>query len=667
MVKLLIAEHNINETTLNDLSTLEGGPLGTTVQDDGLYTITASSTSFSYVVRSLVGEAIKATVIQGEGEDLVYDAQNRPIGGTITSIGGFEVIDITADVPIYVDNYYLTDISIDASAILNGTLGDFVFGGDNEIEIEIYNEVGLTGASSVSTATGDDNITVSVIDGEDFASNSGINIDSGAGSDTITLSPNFGIGAKSTITTGEGNDTIVIEFDKAETVAFTLDQLEAVPTQTITDFNVSNDKITLTTLTPEDGWQWQATDVNGSAEIRAQKLDTDGQPTGEIGTRIIVDNVMASELNLDLSTTPTPSGPIFGTDLGEAMFGDAGDNILIGLGGDDALFGFAGNDVLIGGDGNDSMDAGDGNDQLFGEFGDDTLFGGAGDDALFGGLGNDYLVGDADGTSGVDGIFGEEGNDIAFGGLGADYIDGGTGDDSLYGETGADKILGGDGNDFIDGGTENDIINGGEGNDILLGGLGDDEIRGEDGDDSILGQEGNDFIFGGLGNDTIDGGSGDDQIDGGDGDDTIFDAEGNNTFFGGNGNNSIFAGSGDDKFFGGNDNDVLFGGEGNDYFNTGLGIDVVNGGAGADNVRLGADAGQIFWQDFENGVDKISFDGIVTTTDFANDVSISATTDGNSTLIAYGQTQLFLENVNASLIDEQDFFLVSFADSDALV
>lgn len=372
---------------------------------------------------------------------------------------------------------------------------------------------------------------------------------------------------------------------------------------------------------------------------------------------------------------PAPTDPVFGTDGPDALTGDAGDNVIIGLGGDDSIIGLGGNDALLGGDGNDSIDAGDGNDQLFGEFGDDTLFGGAGDDALFGGLGNDFLVGDADGTTGIDGIFGGEGNDTAFGGFGADYIDGGAGGDSLYGETGADEILGGEGNDFIDGGTENDIINGGVGNDILLGGLGDDEIRGEDGDDVILGQEGNDTIFSGLGNNTVDGGEGsdrifgdagvdtfygglgDDLINGSAGNDDLFGGEGNDTVIGGVGNDTVFGGNGNDSLFGGNGNDVLFGEAGDDIFFASLGVDVINGGSGADVGYFGLDAGQNFWQDFQDGTDKISFGINVNQSNFSENVSISSTADGNSTLVTYGQNQIFLENVSASLIDEQDFLL----------
>ncbi len=49
----------------------------------------------------------------------------------------------------------------------------------------------------------------------------------------------------------------------------------------------------------------------------------------------------------------------------------------------EAVFGTAGNDLLIGGDGND---------YLSGDAGDDTLDGGVGNDSLYGGAGNDYYV-----------------------------------------------------------------------------------------------------------------------------------------------------------------------------------------------------------------------------------------------------------------------------------
>ncbi|MFI0848966.1 calcium-binding protein [Mesorhizobium sp. IMUNJ 23232] len=107
----------------------------------------------------------------------------------------------------------------------------------------------------------------------------------------------------------------------------------------------------------------------------------------------------------------------FGDEDDDFFQGDDFVDLLNGLGGSDTLNGGNNNDELLGGDGSDTLhgnngddslsgdgnggdaDLGDklfgdaGNDQLFGEAGDDTLDGGTGDDKMFGGSGNDiYYV-----------------------------------------------------------------------------------------------------------------------------------------------------------------------------------------------------------------------------------------------------------------------------------
>jgi Ca2+-binding RTX toxin-like protein len=107
----------------------------------------------------------------------------------------------------------------------------------------------------------------------------------------------------------------------------------------------------------------------------------------------------------------------FGDDDDDFFQGDDLQDLLNGLGGNDTLNGGNNNDELLGGDGADTLhgdngddiisgdgnagdnDLGDklfgdaGNDQLFGEAGDDTMDGGTGDDKMFGGSGNDtYIV-----------------------------------------------------------------------------------------------------------------------------------------------------------------------------------------------------------------------------------------------------------------------------------
>lgn len=101
--------------------------------------------------------------------------------------------------------------------------------------------------------------------------------------------------------------------------------------------------------------------------------------------------------------------------------------------------------------GTDGADTLIGHDQLgdaiYGRAGDDTLSGGGGLDDLHGGLGNDVL----DGGLGFDRLYGDAGNDVLGGGYGSDdyystafdggegnYYDGGAGDDLYRGNRGRD-------------------------------------------------------------------------------------------------------------------------------------------------------------------------------------------------------------------------------------
>ena len=136
-----------------------------------------------------------------------------------------------------------------------------------------------------------------------------------------------------------------------------------------------------------------------------------------------------SDLNNALSKIYS-SAVITGTDaddvihagnLGNDVFGGAGDDQIVG--GDMA-------DWIFGGEGNDTLDAGNGDNNL--------LNGGEGDDVLIGGTGSDWLIGG-------------EGNDLISGGEGDNICDGGAGDDTLTGGKGADTYIfrRGDGADTI--------------------------------------------------------------------------------------------------------------------------------------------------------------------------------------------------------------------------
>ncbi|MCZ7452699.1 hypothetical protein [Rhizobium rhizogenes] len=154
-----------------------------------------------------------------------------------------------------------------------------------------------------------------------------------------------------------------------------------------------------------------------------------------------------------------------GSQLGERVEGDGGDDLLFGNAGDDRLYGdttevnpwpaqlnAAGNDWLFGGTGNDYLDGQGGNDNLSGDAGDDNLYGGPGSDQLNGGDGTDKL----------------------FGGTGDDKLIGGEGSDQLFGDVGNDQLHGGVGNDVLNGGIGNDVVEGGEGTNLLWGDFGED-------------------------------------------------------------------------------------------------------------------------------------------------------------------------------------------------
>ncbi len=132
-----------------------------------------------------------------------------------------------------------------------------------------------------------------------------------------------------------------------------------------------------------------------------------------------------------------------GSDFGDAIVGNSGNNIIrTGLG-DDVAAGGAGNDRLEGGDGDDTLFGDAGNDILSGDEGDDLLHGGDGDDTMLGGEGSDTLFGDA----GNDTLFGDAGNDLLDGMVGDDQLFGGAGDDTLFGGLGSDTLFGGEGAD----------------------------------------------------------------------------------------------------------------------------------------------------------------------------------------------------------------------------
>lgn len=126
-----------------------------------------------------------------------------------------------------------------------------------------------------------------------------------------------------------------------------------------------------------------------------------------------------------------------GDNFRNEIHGGDGNDQITGGSRRDKLFGDAGDDSLDGGYGNDLIVGGAGDDGISGDYGNDTLIGGAGRDEMSGWYGDDTLKG----GTGKDELFGGPGADVLYGGSGKDRINGGGGEDELYGGAGADRFL----------------------------------------------------------------------------------------------------------------------------------------------------------------------------------------------------------------------------------
>lgn len=617
MATIRSSNRDVTATSLAGITNWPGGDLGfTTSGVRGGTTVEAMPTSFLYSRSDGRGNS---TFTSGTGVDLVYDANNIPISGTIISltIGG-TAGGSGAGGPGRFNRLTIEDINLSIAEVRDPDFLENVLSGNDSILLDRVNSGFLIGNKTIEAGDGDDVIQQNN-EGVDFnflntTSRSPVITDAGPGSDRVLLEAES---FDETIRLGSGVDAVVLNSYATPP--------QNTPNRVVLDFNPAEDRVEL--LPFADGSRnYEIVDFEGNAVIRSFAVNN----PSDIRDALVLENVESANLQILGGVVQASESFVapqieFGTDESDVLLGDRFTNIINSLGGDDVIISYESNDVLIGGEGADSIDAGAGQDELFGGIGEDRLFGGADSDVLFGGDGNDFLIGDNEAGSGNDGIFGGSGDDIAFGGFGEDYIEGNEGNDDLNGEQGNDQILGGNGHD---------IITGAEGSDELFGEAGDDIIFGEKGE--FLGPTSNDKIFGGAGNDILDGGFG------------------NDTIFGGTGNDTLFAGVGitGDVLFGESGNDVIRGGLGSDYIVAGEGTDIVSGDQGRDFVKLETGSGLNFWQDFQDGLDRFdaSFDSGA-----REKIQIFSTLDNSGTWIGYADTQWILEGVDASLIDDADF------------
>ncbi len=188
------------------------------------------------------------------------------------------------------------------------------------------------------------------------------------------------------------------------------------------------------------------------------------------------------------------------------------------------------------------------------------------------------------GQDGDDQLLGFERDDYINGNNGDDVISGGQGNDILYGDMGYDVILGGVGSDTIYGGQDNDTLFAGSQNDPLNSDNKSNIIYGEAGSDTIYGDKGSDKLYGGFGDDFINGDDGDDEIYGQENNDTIYGNSGNDKIFGGDDNDLIYAGLGNDEIHGGKGNDRIEAIAGDNLIYGDEGDDLIFGGSGSDTI-----------------------------------------------------------------------------------
>jgi Ca2+-binding RTX toxin-like protein len=327
------------------------------------------------------------------------------------------------------------------------------------------------------------------------------------------------------ILTGGGNDTIIIDLDKAPYAAFEV--FDPTPQDRIifrlggVDYQLSPGDFTAT----PNGYELYESTQLGEVYFR---------PEASFHTTV------AFELSLEFHTTSFAASPYFYY-WQEGDFGYSGFNT--GALSDDpvdypntieaynarvtsvtldpgpnysptwGVTSTTDNDQMFGDTGNDNLSGGAGNDLVYGHFGDDSISGGTGNDILAGGAGEDT-------------VSGGDGNDLVLAdiGEGADVYDGGTGDDTLsFGTATGDVSVDLAAGTARSGTGPSDTVSGIE---HVTGGVGNDTLTGNSGDNKLVGGVGADLLQAGGGADSLSGGLGSDTylFQAGDGNDTVSDA-----------------------------------------------------------------------------------------------------------------------------------------------
>ena len=454
------------------------------------------------------------------------------------------------------NNYTIENLTLTGTGDIDGTgnrLGNYLTGnsGDNLLEGVAGNDTldGKGGTDVLDGGSGDDTYLISsadtIIEEDDTSNNNGI--------DTVqpkfnnyTLGDNLeNLTLNGTLVSGKGN-----ELNNYLTGNDSNNSLSGDDGDDTLEGNVGVD-----TLIGGSGNDTYVIDKSDKInETTNGGIDTVSVPfTYNLASRPNLENIELSGIeNLNA----------IGSNTGNKLQGNSGNNFLAGRNGNDILQGGKGDDTLNGAFGNDLLEGGFGKDSLNGKLGDDTYVlnnledvndvinesGGVDQvNSIFSyTLQNDIenllLIGDEDvdatGNSKANTLIGNSGENILDGLAGSDIMIGKSGNDTYVVKQSTDLIVE-EGNRDID--TVESSLNYSLGykleNLILKGGANTgtgNELRnyivGNGQNNSLIGNDGNDSLDGGIGNDSLDGGVGNDSLDGGVGNDTMIGGTSNDTY-----------------------------------------------------------------------------------------------------------------------------------------
>ncbi len=269
----------------------------------------------------------------------------------------------------------------------------------------------LIGVENFTLNLGGGNDRVSLGDLNGVSDLTKLNINAGAGDDTVDGSLSVNTTVALNVSMGDGNDSV-----------------QGTPANDTILGDAGNDTIT--------GGAGNDSLLGGDGNDNISGGAGNDTINGGIGD----DSIDAGADN-DTITGSDGKDTILGGDGNDTIDGGNNDDSLDGGNGDDSILGGAGNDKIAGRAGNDTISGDDGNDTIKGGTENDSILGGAGLDLIDGEAGNDTINGGADN----DFLLGGDGNDSILGGAGNDTCVGGAGNDTVLGQGGTDKVLGGSG------------------------------------------------------------------------------------------------------------------------------------------------------------------------------------------------------------------------------